>query len=257
MDKEIFVKALLAILDGTANGHTPGEAIKQESAIFKEFKLSCKRRNLSASNFPTHNFLGPDVYSFEERIAKLAEDLLEIAALESGNAKMDVEQVNVKGAILDVMEELHELSGKKKLHLVTHLDSQPLKIHADGRLVRRAVRQLLFNAVEYVPSGGTVEVLAKGLPQEVMISVMDNGNGLAPENKDKTFERFCEGENCCSKQSGIGIGLNLVKNIVEAHGGRVWAESRQSEGFKVSFCVPREQMCEIADTPRTIKPLFS
>lgn len=178
--------------------------------------------------------------SFQQEVETLAQNLLDICKLESNGLMLNVELVNMKNLILECMEEFHELGEHRNIHLVARIDSQPLKVYGDGCRLKQVLSILLNNAIKFSSEGSTIELLAKGLPQEIIISVIDHGIGIDLERQKNVFHRFIESSEQANEQKGTGIGLNLVKLLVRVHGGHVWVESTAKQGSNFSFCVPRE-----------------
>ena len=103
--------------------------------------------------------------------------------------------------------------------------------------VQRVLYNLLANAVRHTPSDGAVAVRAQSETEEVRIVVEDTGDGLTPETASRMFERFWR-EDGARTSGGAGLGLAIARGLVEAHGGRIWAESRPEGGTRVSFTLP-------------------
>jgi signal transduction histidine kinase len=105
---------------------------------------------------------------------------------------------------------------------------------------------LVENAIKYSPKGGHVEVTARATSDEVIVSVTDEGIGLAEEDRDRIFQRFSRLDSRLVRQTkGTGLGLFICKSIVEAHGGRIWAETVSGAGSRFSFSLPREQRAQL------------
>jgi signal transduction histidine kinase len=113
-----------------------------------------------------------------------------------------------------------------------------------GDLIRleQVLNNLVSNAIKYSPNGGTIEISGRGSPDEVIVTVSDTGVGISYEELPHVFERFFRGARERHQGTpGAGLGLYLSKAIVEAHGGRIWAESEPGEGTTFSFAIPRQQ----------------
>jgi signal transduction histidine kinase len=110
------------------------------------------------------------------------------------------------------------------------------KVAGDPHRLATIVAQLVENAVKYSPEGGTVSVSASASEREVVVTVADEGIGLDPATADALFERFARG--APGTAGGVGLGLSIVRTLVDAHGGRVWADGAPGEGARFSFTVP-------------------
>ncbi len=169
------------------------------------------------------------------RLDRLVGELLELARIESGRAPLEMAQVEVADIIGPPVEELRPLAGRAGLSLEVHLapDLPPVLADVDG--MRRVVANLVRNAIQFTPSGG-VTVRAERVGDEVVISVRDTGVGIAPEDLPRIFERFYKARG--SRSGGAGLGLAIAKHIVQAHGGRIWAESAEGQGSTFYVALP-------------------
>jgi len=112
-------------------------------------------------------------------------------------------------------------------------------VSIDPRRIGQVLLNLLDNALRYSPAGGTVTVRARQEEQVVQVDIADQGPGLEPEELSLVFERFYRADKARSRiTGGAGLGLSIVRQLVEAHGGRVWAESGTAEGATFSFTLP-------------------
>lgn len=159
------------------------------------------------------------------RLKSLVEDLLDLSALESGK-ELNVDQVDVREITEAVMKQLDP--GQHKIHIYYDFD----KIQADPARLEQVLRNLLENAIRYVPKGGNIEVRwRKSKLGTVELQVKDDGPGIAPEHQSRLFERFYRVDEGRSRaEGGTGIGLSLVKHIVQRHGGHVFVRSQLGQG---------------------------
>ncbi len=194
--------------------------------------------------------------SCHENMETVASNLYDIYMLESGQAQLCIDYFSVKNAILESMEEFHQLARERNIRLVTMMDSQQLKVYADSAKIRQVLSVLLDNALRFTKDEGVIEILAKGLPQEVLLSVVDHGVGIAPERQKTVFDRFAGFSSMPRELHGTSIQLNLAKLIIATHGGKVWVESTLTYGSSFSFCVPREMPSHFRK-PKKASSLFS
>jgi len=253
-----FAKAVSIVFEGQSVSGREIEALNSvKMKILKECEDTVRKRSLTGSSFISSDRVECKSDTCGTSLEKIASDLEDISRLESDELKLNIEQVNVKTLIFECMEKLHELAEEKELTLTVHLDSQQLKVYGDFERLQQALSHILCNAVNFVPKGGAIEVLVKGLPQEVMISVVDNGIGISPSRQKKIFQRFRDAEEHPEIEGhGLGIGLNLVEHLIKLHSGKVWVESQEKQGSRFSFCIPRQMLCNYLK-PKKIKPLFS
>ncbi|PYL01297.1 MAG: PAS domain-containing sensor histidine kinase [Verrucomicrobia bacterium] len=174
-----------------------------------------------------------------DRLTYLIEDLLTISRLESGQIVMNLQQVELRPAAEDVVNDLQSRAGDKRVHLENQVP-QNVTVRADADRVQQVLFNLVDNAIKYGRPEGRVWIsarLADG--QFAEISVRDNGPGIPPDSIDRVFERFYRADKARSReQGGTGLGLSIVKHIVQSHGGEVWVESDLGQGTTFFFTLP-------------------
>jgi signal transduction histidine kinase len=127
----------------------------------------------------------------------------------------------------------------RHVHLKTQLDSFEASARCAPDKVERVLLNLLANALRHTPSDGSVAVLVEPLDHEVRVTVEDTGRGLSPESQRRMFDRFWRGDPARSPgRGGAGLGLAIARGLVEAQGGRIWAENRPGGGARISFTLP-------------------
>ncbi|WP_434074410.1 sensor histidine kinase [Moorella naiadis (nom. illeg.)] len=134
-----------------------------------------------------------------------------------------------------------EKAVRHRLEVILQVDPDIPELTADERKVKQIVYNLLSNAVKFTPDGGKITVRARLLPgDQVQVSVADTGIGIAPADQERIFEAFIQGDSGYTRQyEGTGLGLALVRRLVELHGGRVWVESAGSgQGSTFYFTLP-------------------
>ncbi len=174
------------------------------------------------------------------RLELLIEDLLNISALESQQARLDFAPVSLPELAGTVVEELGRQIREKQMTVTLEFSPLLPRVRGDAERLRQVFVNLLDNAVKYTPSGGRLHINGHEAGAEVECSISDNGPGIAAEHLPRIFERFYRVDKARSRElGGTGLGLSIVKHIVQAHGGRVWAESRVGEGSRFCFTLPR------------------
>jgi two-component system sensor histidine kinase VicK len=124
---------------------------------------------------------------------------------------------------------------------------EPVVAWADASALGRVFGNLLSNAVKYSPHGGTITVEVTGQDGEAVVCVRDEGIGIPPEHLGRVFDRFYRVPNdLATRQGGIGLGLPVCKALVEAHGGRIWVDSRPGQGSTFAFTVPLADEAHLA-----------
>ena len=170
-----------------------------------------------------------------EDLLGLVNALLEVYRFESGKLSLCKTVFNVKDLIKQCYDELEPLSQKKEIafNLSCDFDDEVL-IDADRAEIKRVIINLCGNALNYTNKGGTIDVIAKIVSNGLMFSVVDNGNGIPKEDIPHLFMRFSQGTGK-KRSTGTGLGLYLSRQIIEAHGGKIWVESKVNKGSEFSF----------------------
>jgi signal transduction histidine kinase len=168
-------------------------------------------------------------------LAGLVDDLFELARIDAGVLTLELREAQLAGLVESC---LRGLEAEARARHVT------LRYAGDGAIVRcapdkveRVLFNLLTNALRHTPSDGAVAVLVEPREVEVQVTVEDTGEGLPADAARRVFERFWRGDAARSK-GGAGLGLAIARGLVEAQGGRIWAENRPEGGARVSFTLP-------------------
>lgn len=185
------------------------------------------------------------------RMRTMVDAMLTIQRLDAGTAFLRVSTMDIRDVIDKVVtdfEAMAELEGHTLE--VTLADNLPL-IQADAEKVGLILSNLLSNAIKFTPEGGRIEVAAQNYLKGVLVSVHDNGGGIAPADQERIFDRFYQARvNHIAGHGGIGLGLTIVKQLVELHEGQVWVESEVGKGATFFFTLPQETpLSEMAAQP--------
>jgi signal transduction histidine kinase len=173
------------------------------------------------------------------RLVTLVNDLLDIARLESGRIATEPETLALRSLTQSVVAEMQTLVDERRHALEVHCDASLPDIFADAQLLRQVVGNLLSNAIKYTPPGGRIVVTISRHNGSVTWAVKDTGVGIPRAAQARLFEKFYRAENAVSLDSeGTGLGLHLVRLIVEQAGGRVWCESEEGRGATFAFTLP-------------------
>ncbi|HYA12892.1 MAG TPA: ATP-binding protein [Syntrophales bacterium] len=173
-----------------------------------------------------------------DRLNRILENLLDLSRIVSGKVAMELHTAQPHQLVLESIESYRAASRQRGIELKTELPDDLPDVRADTLQIAHAFANLLFNALKYTESGGTVTVSAQADEGHVRFLVSDTGKGIPEQYLPRVFDRFFRvpGQ---ETESGIGLGLAIVKEIIEAHGGSVSAESRVGEGSTFSFTLPR------------------
>lgn len=174
------------------------------------------------------------------RLKSIIEDLANLSHIEHSEAKLRRTQFGLDEVVLDVVEEAHDLAQAKQLDMRMQLPGERVMLNADRAKVRTVLTNLVDNAMKFTPSGGRILITAQILPQQVRVSVIDNGIGVPADQTQRIFERFYQVEShMIRRHGGMGLGLSIAEAFVELHGGKIWCESVEGKGSNFSFALPR------------------
>jgi PAS domain S-box-containing protein len=169
--------------------------------------------------------------------SKLIEDLLDSARVARGQLRLEVQPVDLTAVIEAAVDVMHPAAEAKEIELHRTFVAEREVITGDPDRLQQIVSNLLSNAIKFTPAGGRVDIRLERADPHVRISVTDTGKGISPEYLPYVFERFHQPDGSSTRRhSGLGLGLSLVRNLVELHGGTVRAESR-GEGCGTTFTV--------------------
>jgi signal transduction histidine kinase len=171
-----------------------------------------------------------------ERVLHMLRALMDITEAESGMMKLEREPTDLAAIVREAVD-LYEMVAQEKQITVHNNIIGPLPAMVDAARIRQVFANLIDNAVKYTPNGGTVALNTKQNPTETIISVRDTGIGISPEEQPKIWTRLYRSDKSRS-QRGVGLGLSLVRAIVEAHGGNVQVTSDEGKGAEFQVSLP-------------------
>jgi CheY-like chemotaxis protein/nitrogen-specific signal transduction histidine kinase len=181
---------------------------------------------------------GVEVIARNARVQKqLIEDLLDMSRIISGKIRLDVQRVDVAAVIEAALATVRPAADAKGVRLHVTLDPLAGPVKGDPGRLQQVVWNLLSNAIKFTPKGGRVQVFLERVNSHIEVTVADNGNGIRPEFLPHVFDRFRQADSSTSRRhGGLGLGLSIVKQLVELHGGMVRAKS-PGEGLGATFVV--------------------
>ncbi len=213
-------------------------AIRNHLTVIQSY-LEIIHSDLSAGLSDEHmNFLGA-VYDNVVRLRELADDLIEVAALETGVAAVELESTALSDIVDEVCGEMRTVAEREGLTLSYETPATPVWARTHPERMTDLLRRLLDNAVRFTPRGGSIHVRAVEDGNHVVIEVSDTGVGIPPEHLDEVFEDFSQlhrkpGE----PKQGFGLSLAIVRRIADAFGGGIEVKSAVGEGSTFTVRIP-------------------
>lgn len=185
-----------------------------------------------------------------EALGQLAQELLDLSLIESGKMPLKLASYPLRDIVEEQLKRLLPQAERKNIHLTLQVDPE-INVLADQTMVGRVLSNLLHNAIKFTDRGQvtitaerchTIDVTHNAADLDetwVKVGVSDTGVGIPPDQLARIFERFYKLDRA-RKQSGTGLGLAIARHIVEAHGGRIWAENNKTSGVTFYFSLPVE-----------------
>jgi signal transduction histidine kinase len=185
-------------------------------------------------------------------------DLLDISKLEDGSLQLECQNLAANDLIERALQEIESLAQRKGLSLVRDISPDLPTFSGDEEKLRRTLVNLLGNALQFTPGGGTITASARPVAgeQAAVFMVQDTGEGIPKEAFGRIFEKFGQVETGRGRQRlSTGLGLTFCKMVVEAHGGHIWVESELGRGSTFSFMIPVTPLlprrCDPSPPPRS------
>jgi signal transduction histidine kinase len=173
-------------------------------------------------------------------LSQLVDDLFELARIDAGALTLELRDAPIAALVRSCLRGLEAEAQARGVTITAETDGGEASVRCAPDKVERVLLNLLTNALRHTPSDGTVAVVVEPLDREVRLSVEDTGEGLPDAASHRLFERFWRGDRARSKdKGGSGLGLAIARGLVEAQGGRIWAENRPGGGARISFTLPR------------------
>jgi len=165
-----------------------------------------------------------------ERLEWITHNLLDLSRLDAGLAALDLADHDAREMVREAAAAFKVQAQEKNVTLAVRESPSPLPVRCDRERIESALFNLLDNALKFTPAGGEVEIGAQQADEGVRLWVQDSGPGIAPADQERIFERFYRGQQ--GSAEGLGLGLAIVRSIVQAHGGRVTVESEPGAGSR-------------------------
>jgi two-component system, OmpR family, sensor histidine kinase KdpD len=168
-----------------------------------------------------------------DRLNGMVEETVDMARIQSGRLQVRRHQLEVSDLVRASLDRMSSLLDGRPISIDLQPDIPPVRI--DSELVGLALRQLISNAIKYSPPGSRIEISGQASPGLVTIAVRDEGPGIPQTEMEAIFERYYRGTTTHNSISGTGMGLSIARDIITAHGGRIWAQNRLENGAEIAF----------------------
>lgn len=163
-----------------------------------------------------------------KRLLNLINQLLDLSKLDAGHMKLLPENIDLNELLSVVHASFSSLSNSKQIHFSLSLPEEKMVCRLDGDKVEKILFNLLSNAFKFTPVGGSIDFKTEIINHTIQVTVQDSGRGIPEQELSQVFNRFYQGKQYYADEQGTGIGLALAKELVELHGGKIWAESSQA-----------------------------
>jgi PAS domain S-box-containing protein len=201
------------------------------------FAETLLRRDVLFGEAERETFLGY-IASEAQRLTSIVDTLLSIARLEAGDLHVELVPTDLRDVVSEVVTSVQETAEVNGHHFVLHLPDEPLAASADREKLGQILTNLLDNAVKFSPNGGTVTVEAHRRAGRVEVRVVDEGQGIPEDERERIFSKFHRSDSSPRGQSGAGLGLFIARGLVRAMGGRIWVDSAEGGGSSFAFELP-------------------
>jgi signal transduction histidine kinase len=175
------------------------------------------------------------VESSAQTLLNLVNDLLDLAKLEAGKMQFHLQPADIDLLVDAVVDEFNSTCAHKGIRVVYQRPDQGIVMDVDPERIKQVLRNLLSNAVKFSPKEGRIWVRLRQVRESVLVSVRDEGPGIPAEELEKVFDKFVQSSKTKTGQGGTGLGLAICWEIVDGHGGRIWAENASAVGC-VFYC---------------------
>ena len=179
-----------------------------------------------------------DIWSSGKHLLELLNEILDLSKVEAGQMTLEPAEFSLQEALGHGLALVRERAARHGIRLGLEVAPDVGPVRADELRIKQVIVNLLSNAVKFTPDGGRVDVRARTVGTEVLVTVADTGTGVAAEDRERIFESFQQGGRRASTTEGTGLGLTLSKRIVELHGGRIWVDSELGVGSTFGFAIP-------------------
>ncbi|MFC1917963.1 sensor histidine kinase, partial [Chloroflexota bacterium] len=172
-----------------------------------------------------------------EQLRNLVDELVDVSSIDSDRFEIEKKNVSIEGLIRNAIEELYGITNKRNIMISKDIPVTLPQMNVDAKRLKQVMFNLLDNAIKFSEDGSHISVKAEVNNAKLMVAVSDQGVGIAEKEITAIFERYYRVRDSI-RAGGLGLGLHISRQIIEAHGGRIWAESNKDKGSTFSFSLP-------------------
>lgn len=188
-----------------------------------------------------------NIQEASSQLLSLINDILDLSSMEAGYASLQFSEINIKKMVQGVMEMVEPLTFQKGVEFKGFFPKNTLYMWGDERRLKQILTNLLFNAIQFTSSGGSINLYVTIIDDTIVFSIKDTGCGISKKDQRRLFQKFERGSIGSNGGSqGAGLGLAIVKQLVELHGGQVKLTSKIKEGTEVTCLIPLHKSCPIS-----------
>jgi signal transduction histidine kinase len=177
-----------------------------------------------------------------DRMIRLIADILDLSKLEAHKLSMDPVAMDLSALVVEVVQRFSASAEQHGIRIDMRIPAQPGTVLADHHRLEQVLMNLMANALKFTPGGGTITVEVRPVDDEVEVGIADTGLGITADEMPLLFEKFSQATlGRWSPVSGTGLGLAICRHIIEAHGGRIWADSEPEKGTRFAFRLSRDR----------------
>jgi signal transduction histidine kinase/CheY-like chemotaxis protein len=188
-----------------------------------------------------------DILNSGQHLLALLNEILDLSKVEAGRMEVALSTFSVPAAVEYAVSMVRERAARHNITVNQSVAPSVDQLTSDELRVRQVLVNLLSNAVKFSHDGGRVDVLAEPVGDELVVTVRDTGEGIAPEDRERIFESFQQGRRGAPKEEGTGLGLTLCRRIVTLLGGRIWLESQVGRGSAFHVAIPLVLPADVVD----------
>lgn len=226
---------------------TVSHELRAPLSIIKEALMLISDKTAGPINSKQKNLLTKGAQNVE-RLRRIIDELLDVARIEKGTLHLYYSLINFNDLIADSSKFFKKSAKERSIRLSYHLPKEQINIFIDPQRMSQVISNLINNAIKFTGKGGQIKVETKILDDRVRVGIIDTGIGIAKQDLPDIFKKFVQvSKSADAEKKGLGLGLPIAKDLVERHGGEIWAESKLGTGSSFYFTVPKFYITKALD----------